>query len=348
VKARVPVLETMLVLIGAALLIFFGVVREERNMPNLDSYSSYDARSGGYRAWYELMQREGVNVGRFERHWVFLDRSIATLVCAAPLDRAQLGGSAAAAPTGPTALAAWVKDGGTVVTLGGFPPYKAGGKDALLAEHEPFDALVYHAVAGGESGSKGINEATMGHGKILYVKDESAFTNGRIGDGNAARLAYLLARPTRSGATAFEETLHGHLIPEHWWQAAPRRLTAALIGAFVVLSIALLGTTVRLGPPIVAPRRREATSAEYLDAVASLYARADAKRKVLQDITNSVRRAVRRSEAWQGELEDRGEIGALRTALLELEKLAVAPKLSERAFVQGMATAQRLRKEAMG
>jgi hypothetical protein len=344
VKARVPVLEITLVLIGVVLLIVFGVVREERNTPNIDSYSSYDTRSGGYRAWYELMQREGADVGRFERHWVFLDRSIATLVCAAPLERDQLGGSAAMAPTGPSALAAWVKDGGTVVTLGGIPPYKAGGTDALRTEDQPFKTLVYHAIKGGELGSKGISEATMGQGKIIYVKDESAFTNGRIGHGNAARLAYLLARPTRSGETAFEETLHGHLIPEHWWQAAPRRLTAAIVGAFVVLSIALFGATVRLGPPIVAPLRREATSAEYLDAVASLYARADAKHKVLQDITNSVRRTVRRGEASKGELADRVESGDVRAALLELQKLAVAPRLSERAFVQGMARAQRLRK----
>jgi len=313
------VIETALALIGVTLLIVFGAAREQRNMPNIDSYSSYDARSGGYRAWYELLQHEGVNVARFERHWVFLDRSIATLICAAPLEHDQFIASAAATPTGPTALAAWVKDGGTVVTLGGFLS---------------FGAMRFHAVPRDEFGSKGISEATMGRGKIIYIKDEAAFTNGRIGNRDVARSAYLLALPSRVGAVAFEETLHGHLIPEHWWQAAPRRLTVAIIGACVVLLIALFGATVRLGPPILPPERREAASAEYLEAVASLYARADAKRKVLQDVTKSVRRAAARSE--------RADLNAVLT---ELDKLAAAPSLSERAFVQGVAKAQRLRKE---
>lgn len=325
-----PVLETVLALIGITLLIVFGAAREERNMPNLDSYSSYDARSGGYRAWYELLQREGLNVARFERHWIFLDRSIATLICAVPLEHDQLVASAAGAPTGPTALEAWVKDGGTVVTLGGFLS---------------FEALRFHAVSHDKFGSQGINEASLGRGKIIYVKDEAAFTNGRIENRDAARLAYLLALSSRAGAVAFEETLHGHLIPEHWWQAAPRRLVAAIIGACVVLAVALLGATIRLGPPILPPQRREAASAEYLEAVASLYARADAKRKVLQDVTNSVRRAAARSEALKGGFADRIERADLSAALIELEELVAAPSLSERTFVQGVAKAQHLRTE---
>jgi hypothetical protein len=330
VRTRVPVPEAVLAVIGITLLIVLGAVREERNVPNLDSYSSYDARSGGYRAWYELLLREGLNAARFERHWIFLDRSIATLICAVPMEHDQLAASAAAAPTGPAALEAWVKDGGTVVILGGFLS---------------FDALHFHVVPRDEFGSKGISEATIGRGKIIYMKDEGEFTNARIGNRDAARLAYSLVLPSRAGVVAFEETLHGHLIPEHWWQAAPRRLVVAIIGACVVLAIALFGATIRLGPPILPPLRREAASAEYLEAVASLYARADAKRKVLQDVTNSVRRTAARSDAMQDELADRLERADVSAALIELDKLATARSLSERAFIQGVAKAQRLRKE---
>jgi hypothetical protein len=259
-----------------------------------------------------------------------LDRSIATLICAVPLEHDQFVASAAGAPTGPTALEAWVKDGGTVVMLGGFLSFRA---------------LRFHAVSRDEFGSQGIREVNMGRGKIIYMKDEAAFTNGRIGNQDAARLAYLLALPSRAGAVAFEETLHGHLIPEHWWQAAPRRLVVAIIGACVVLAVALLGATIRLGPPILPPQRREAASLEYLEAVASLYARADAKHKVLHDVTNSVRRAAARSGALKGELADRIESADLSAGLIELDKLAAAPWLSEKAFVQGVAKAQRLRKE---
>src|ERR1700730_18908705 len=47
-----------------------------------DSMSTYDAASGGYRAWYALLQQEGVRVERFERRPAVLDASVDVYVSA--------------------------------------------------------------------------------------------------------------------------------------------------------------------------------------------------------------------------------------------------------------------------
>ena len=88
-----------------------------------DTRSSYDAASGGYRAWFELLQREGVRVERFERRPAFLDGSIDVYVIA----NETLGNYIATSQVEEApdyyndgdwfALAKWVKAGGHLVWI---------------------------------------------------------------------------------------------------------------------------------------------------------------------------------------------------------------------------------------
>src|ERR1700694_1796779 len=78
-----PWTEVAVLVIAASILVFFayaGYQRQLANAPRYETYSSYDAHAGGYRAWYELLQREGMRVVRVEERPVCSDKSITTLI----------------------------------------------------------------------------------------------------------------------------------------------------------------------------------------------------------------------------------------------------------------------------
>lgn len=95
---------------------------ERRQAASFDSFSSFDYQRGGYRAWYEMLQREGVRVARFQQRPAYLNDSVATLIIAnnafdAAL-RAQLGqGAGLYGPADTAALERWVRQGGRLVWL---------------------------------------------------------------------------------------------------------------------------------------------------------------------------------------------------------------------------------------
>jgi hypothetical protein len=182
----------------------------------------------------------------------------------------------------------------------------------------------------GLNGVPRIGEVLIGHGKVLWLQNASYFTNARIGAATAARLAYALGASTSHGATAFDETMHGGLIPERWWQAAPRRLVFAIIGSCVVLAAAFFGATMRLGPPMLPEKRREASSVEYVHAVAALYERAGARGKVLQDVAASMRHVATRPGALSPEM---------RIAMDEMEALARIARPSDNDVLRGVTIA---------
>jgi hypothetical protein len=349
VRGRLPWGSITLVVLGVALLAYIGVVSEQRQRAAVDTYSTYDARSGGYRAWYELLEREGVDVTRFERQAAFLDDSIQTLIVSIPLPSDET----AILPTAVdrAAIDRWIGDGGTVVVLGPYVP----DVDSPLA-HVRFRALAaaalhrlgVRAVASAEHPV--VRRGTYRRGTIYLVGDEALFSNARIARADDARLAFALAAPRGGGTVAFDETIHGDLVPEHWWLVAPRRLVIAIIVAVLVVALAALGASIRLGPPLRAPVRREASSLEYVEAVASLYGRARAVRPALHEALQSVKRAVGTSLGLPGDMPTRElalgtPIADLRGALAELDVLATMPAPNERHLVRGIRLAHLLRKE---
>jgi hypothetical protein len=81
-------LRTTEIVIALAVIAIFVVLavfdyrRQAETAAKFDTFSSYDFQRGGYRGWYDLLQREGVRVTRYQRRPAYLNDSISTLVIA--------------------------------------------------------------------------------------------------------------------------------------------------------------------------------------------------------------------------------------------------------------------------
>ncbi|MBV9102326.1 MAG: DUF4350 domain-containing protein [Candidatus Eremiobacteraeota bacterium] len=322
--ATLPLVQIGVIFLAVAGIGVVNTMREARKPPRFDTYSTNDRFAGGYLAWYELLAREGLRAERFEERLGFLDRTTGVLVTAAP-DFAAVDLVPADAP----ALAAWVRDGGHVVMVGNGPFAAIASDDLKLPKttekrstHSPLisQALRRFGVQSYRPRWKTrlsprraddilLRDARgtvalrypLGRGEVLDVVDGSMFRNADIDRADHARLAYaLVALMARSGAAPirFDEALHGYVTPEHWWQILPSRFVVAVAFAVVVLTIAMTGAALRLGPPRQVEQPRAPTSAEYLDAIATLYQRAGAAHGAIAAMAASLdrnRTADRRS-----------------------------------------------------
>ncbi len=377
---RLPLLESVLLLAATLALIALAVLTDQAKHTEVafDSYSSFDAASGGLRAWYEMLQREGLRVGRYEQRPPFLDGTLDTLIWAEPLafDPRQVQNTQADV----AALEAWVRGGGRLLYLGhddeaarahvlGLPsstdaaprgassigPELAGAGVRRLAP-SPDAELRWLAPRGATllladgRGPLAVRYA-FGKGEVVAVIDEGLFTNARLGLADDARLAYVLARPRRAGGlVAFDEAVHGFVVPEHWWSVVPRPFGFALGLALAVLLVAFGGAALRLGPPLVPAERAGQTSAAFIDALAALLEKTGAARKALADAAASAKRAVATRAGVPDDSPDEAVARGLesnedRTTFLALAALAARGEASDEQFVRGVTLAQRLRKD---
>jgi hypothetical protein len=258
---RNDVVTAALVLAG---IVFVALLKGAPPGSGRDTFAATDYRSGGYAAWFMLMAREGVSVERYERRPANLDASIDTLVDAYPA----FAVPSARGPADRAALAGWVHDGGRLVVLGANDPF-AGNGPRLRGARTPY-----------------------GRGEVVAVRNPYEFDNASIARGNNARTAYALARPRRTGGVvAFDEALHGTIVDRNWWNVigAPQRV--ALGGIALAVVLALIGSALRLGPPIALRAVREPASDEFVAAVAALYARSGARRAALEMLAAGARNA---------------------------------------------------------
>ncbi len=373
-----PPVETAVVIVAMLVLVGLGVLRQGGEKPaTLNSFSTYDAGSGGYRAWFELMQRENVAVERFEQRPAFLDRAqFATLVWAEPIayDPNQTFNTKADV----SALEDWVRAGRRLVYLGsddnaarrhvlGLPLSKKAGKNpgsviasawlrsagvtlrpwpAPLRWQTPKHATVLIA---DRAGPLAVRYA-FGRGEVVAIVDETPFLNAHLGEGDNARLAYALARPaTSDAAVAFDEAVHNHLVPEHWWQLVPRPFLFAVALGALALAVAFTGSAIRLGPPSIPPER-DPTSREFIDSFAALLERGRAARKALDDAAESTTRILTAAlglprDAPAAAISMRIDDSALRGDYAALVQIVDDPRPDAPALVRGVALAQHLRKE---
>lgn len=369
--------ETLLLIAAVLILAFVAFAKStSQTPPELASYSTYDTGSGGYRALYEMLGRLGVRVERFERRPAFLDREIATLVYADPLD----GDPRASNPskTDIAALEAWVRDGGTLVYIGaddgaakagilhlprvtqaGFarPKISLDLQARGVARVRGSEPERYVARSGRDrvvlADKRGaiVVAYAFGRGRIVAIVDRTLFTNAAIAEGDRARLAYALVAPARvDGVVAFDETAHGYLVPERWWSIVPRSFVIALALALVALFIAIAGAALRLGPPLLPAPRDDRTSADFVDAVASLFERNGEIRGTLVEASASTSLVIARAlgldrSASNDEIARRIERDDLRASYLAMRRIAVNGYADDTTLVRGVALAQQLRKE---
>jgi hypothetical protein len=114
--------------IAAAAFLCFVIIalldyqQQSRTTQRFDTFSSYDYQPGGYHAWYDLLQREGFRVQRFQRRPAYLNDAVDTLIIANnaydAMLRSKNGQSLGFfAPADFVALQRWVKNGGHLVWL---------------------------------------------------------------------------------------------------------------------------------------------------------------------------------------------------------------------------------------
>lgn len=105
-----------------AIIAFLDYSNQQRAVERFDTFSSYDYQPGGYHAWYDLLQREGVRVQRFQRRPAYINDAVSTLVVANnandALLRMQNSQPAGFFARGDyDALARWIKNGGHLLWL---------------------------------------------------------------------------------------------------------------------------------------------------------------------------------------------------------------------------------------
>lgn len=372
---RLPPLETALVVVAVVVLSVIGVTRQAAQRADVESYSSYDVASGGYRAWYEMLQREGLHVERFERLPAFLDAGLDTLVWSDPLPGDPRTSGTTAVDV--RALEDWVKAGGRLVYLGfdddaaktgvlklpattGYtrtvraplfsPALRAAGiaRVGWPASRRFVSTRGSVALVADGFGRLAVRYA-YGRGRVTAIVERGVFGNSRLGAPDNARLAYVLVQPGRPGGrVAFDEAVHGFLVPEHWWEIVPRPFLIGVLCAAFALLVAFAGAAVRLGPPIVPPRLREPTSLEFLDSVAGLLDRGHGARQAVADAVRSTKRTVAAAlglsdDAPNEMLAARIESPALRADFSAL--VALEPDKSGATLLRAATLAQRLRKE---
>lgn len=375
---RLPALEIAILIAATLVLVVAGVLRERNGTPaeSRDAYSTYDATGDGYRAFFEMLEREGVRVERFERRLAFLDASLDTLVWAEPPDTDP--GRAQPTRADVAALEAWVRGGGRILYLGhddaaaragilhlprsrsAFDPGGAGVARALqvagvtrlhsTARRRWWPQPAAHPLVYDRAGPLVLAYA-LGRGVVVAVVDEQWFANANLVRGDRARLAYALARPLRpNGRVAFDETMHGYALPEHWWSIVPRPLAVALGVAGLALLLGFSGAAMRLGPALAPSSRTARSSADFIDAVAALLERGGAPATALGDAARSATRALARAlgapeETSPDDIAKRMTSAGSRAAFVEMLALAAKRVPSETDLTRGIALAQRLRKE---
>ncbi len=375
--------ETALLALAFAVLVAVGVARDRAKAPapSVDTYSTYDVASGGYRAAYELLERVGVRVDRFERRPAFLDASLATLVYADPLaiDPRQTP----ITPADLAALEAWVRRGGALVYVGDDDAAAARGVLHLprvigRRVRAPFVASDVRAygvariassgtqrydphrrgarVLVGDAGGALVVATPLGRGRVIAVVDRDLFSNAGIATGDRARLLVALAAlaragfDARDGTFAFDESAHGYVTPEHWWLVVPRPFALAIVFGGLVLLVAFAGAAVRLGPPIMPPARDDRSSADFISALATLYERKAVATETLADIARATSTSLARALGLGAGASHDAVVRALpgataRAAFVELQALAARPHASTSDLVRGAALAHHLRKD---
>lgn len=368
--------ETAVLALALVVLVALGIARDRADHPPsaIDTYSTYDTATGGYRAAYELLERVGLRVDRFERRPFFLDRSIATLVYVDPL--AADPHQETPTPADIAALEAWVRAGGTLLYVGDDDVAAARGVlhlPRVIGRRTPARA----PVIAGSLRAAGVarlsssarrrfapNRAEVlvddgagalvvtnryGLGRVTAVVDRTLFANAGIATGDRARLFVALAGRAR-GVVAFDEMAHGYTTPEHWWTVVPRPFVVAVALGCVALIVAGVGAAIRLGPPLVPPRRDDRSSTEFIDALATLYERKAVARETLHEVAEMTSASLGRAlglapEASNDAIARALGTGSARAAYDDLLALAANARVSDSDLVRGAALAHGLRKD---
>jgi uncharacterized protein DUF4350 len=362
-----------LAIAGVALAAVIGVslLGHQPESPKGATHASGDYSFGGYRAWYELLGREGVDVTRFRLHHDALaDSGIDTLIVAFPDD-----GVASTWDAGErNALRAWVRGGGRMIDIGLTP---STGRDevdddpvfldAVKAQHGklhgPWTAFV--GALGGRGtwrlvpakptavkrakGAKRAPPARRVRVETLLADRAGALVvRYRYGRGEVIGVATAALFENRALGRGDDARLaflaarpHGRGVVafdeavrgDIVEKAWYRALDTPELVALALIALAgLLWLLYGIVP--LGPAVREPTSEEFLDAVAALYERARARDHARDALVAEARRALERAPRT-----------AQNTALAERIAAAAAEPLANDAALIAVAKLARTARE---
>ncbi len=283
---------------GALLLVVIAFVQDAAGRkPPPSVFSTYDTGRNGYAAWYNVAQKAGLRVRRFERALGTLDADVGTLAiggyendpAAKPLDENDA-----------KFLASFVKRGGRLVVLDAEFAGKdditpaagtsvaASGRDAIALANNRFTAGVTR-VGGPIDAVFGFSERqgvpllanrngivaiayTYGTGEVIAVTAPALLGNAYLTEDDNAAFGYdLLAG---HGAIAFDEYVHGYDEGVTFWNALPAAVHAAVYVTIAIVVLALVGANIPFVPAIPLEPPDERDSSGYIDAMAALMRRA--------------------------------------------------------------------------
>ena len=368
----------MLAALGAVLVLMATVYLRstQDRTPSVSQFSSYDSGRNGYRALYEVLQREGVDVLRYEYPLGLLRRNVRTLVFPPPMGPPV---SAFGRPSGDAAtLAQWTKNGGTLVAfwqtfdaadwaaLGlalkinapkspasiARPTLQAAQTRGVRAIRGRFETLFRLSRAARarplleSAGGAAAIAYRFGKGEVIAISDPTVFSNLRLGSRDNARFAYdVLER----GPVAFYERANGYVVDRSFWDALPRSGHIAVFCATAIVLLGLIGSNVRFAPALPSEREPERDSSEYIVSMARLLARGHAASRAIDDTAGAVARALRRrfgaeSRAPLATFASRLNDPEARAAIRELGRLQATSNPSDSELLRAGKLGARLRK----
>ncbi len=351
--------------------------------PQAPTHASGDYSFGGYRAWYDLLAREGIRVERFRQHHDELRASGAdTLIVSFPASP----GFAAGPGTDwnaheRDAMRAWVRAGGKMADVGITPAVDENdAKGELItgqtvraaggALRGPWASLVGDVGDHGslrlvpvkharvqtllaDSAGTLVARYRYGRGTVVSIANAGWFENRAIGRAGDARLAYLVVRAL-GGTVAFDEAIRGDIVEKPWYRAltAPELLALGIAAVAGLLWLAY--GIVPLGPAVPLRAPREPASDEFVDAVAALYRRARARDHARDALAKDARRALERAPRTPANAALAGRIDAgaatpvtSDAALVAYAQVARAARENEPGMVQRAITTRARRRAVL-
>jgi len=348
----------------------------EDRAPSVSLFSTYDTGRNGYRALYEVLAGERVNVARYEYPLGLLSRSVRTLVVPpGPSSSGAFGHTGGDV----AALAEWTRKGGTLVAFWqsfgpsdwrvlGLPAKIHIAKQQRRMRARPlsrsaqtlgvravrggFDVLFrltkksrVHPLLGTAGGAVAI-AYRFGRGEIVAMSDPTIFSNLRLGSADNARFAYdVLGR----SPVAFYERVNGYAVDRSFWSALPESARVAVFGVAAVVLLSLIGSNVRFAPALPLESLPERDSSAYIVSMSRLLARGHAASRAIDDSAEAVARALRRrfggtSRTSLAAFASRLDDPETRAAILELERLRDTSDPTERDLLRAGILGARLRK----
>ena len=361
-------LQYVTIVLGLAAIVGLAVAREWSARAEYSFYSTYDTGPNGYRALYNVLSAERVDVMRLERPLGLLDPRVRTLVISSNRSDVVAQVSHAQLDAGDVQrLQRFVREGGRLVLLESpadealyrafklvIVPAKVHAVPSHLTlvpmariamtsgvasvraagvELAPFDSAPGAAPLLGTGAGVAAFWRPYGKGEIVAIAAPSVFSNGEIGQASNARFAYNVL--AGHGPVAFDERLHGYAVDASFWSALPTpvRIAAAIVAA--MLALWLVDANVRSAPPLALDVPDERHSASYLAAMAALLRRARAAQLGIAAFYDD---AVRRSQ-------HRRDAPGVASAIDELARLREMPHPHDDALLRAARIAARLRKD---